>query len=184
VLHHVHARHRLQLLIGLIIGIGFGFLLQKGGLTRYDIIIGQLLLKDFTVVKIMVTAIIVGKLGVYFMKQIGLAELHPKPGSVGTSIIGGLIFGIGFGLLGYCPGTIAGAVGQGSLDALFGGVIGIIIGMTLFAALYPRLEHTVLTIGDFGERTIPQILRVNPWFVIIPAVAALSMALFIIETYW
>lgn len=183
-LHHVHARHRLQLLIGLIIGIGFGFLLQKGGLTRYDIIIGQLLLKDFTVVKIMVTAIIVGKLGVYFMKQIGLAELHPKPGSVGTSIIGGLIFGIGFGLLGYCPGTIAGAVGQGSLDALFGGVIGIIIGMTLFAALYPRLEHTVLTIGDFGERTIPQILRVNPWFVIIPAVAALSMALFIIETYW
>jgi len=183
VLHHVHARHRLQLLIGFIIGIGFGFLLQKGGLTRYDIIIGQLLLEDFTVVKIMVTAIIVGKLGVYSMKQIGLAELHPKPGSFGTSVIGGLIFGIGFGLLGYCPGTIAGAVGQGSLDALFGGVVGIIIGMTFFAAVYPRLEQSVLSIGDFGERTIPQMLKVNPWFVIIPAVAVLSIVLFMLETY-
>lgn len=183
-LHHVHAKHRLQLLIGLIIGVVFGFLLQKGGVTQYDIIIGQLLLEDFTVVKIMVTAIIVGKLGVYLMTHLGLAALHPKPGSVGTSVIGGLIFGIGFGLLGYCPGTIAGAVGQGSLDALFGGVVGIIIGMTLFASLYPRLEKSILHVGDFGERTIPQILKVNPWFVIIPAAAVLSMALFIIETYW
>lgn len=184
VLHHVHARNRLQLLIGLIIGIAFGFLLQKGGLTQYDVIVGQLLLEDFTVVKIMVTAIIAGKLGVYILTHLGLAKLHPKPGSIGSSIIGGLIFGIGFGLLGYCPGTIAGAVGQGSLDALFGGIVGIIIGMTFFAAVYPRLEHSILSIGNFGERTIPQILKVNPWVVIIPAAVLLLMALFIIETYY
>ena len=183
-LHQIHEKPRLQLLIGLLIGIIFGFLLQKGGLTQYDVIIGQLLLEDFTVLKIMITAIIIGKLGVHMMTHLGIAQLHPKPGSVGSSIIGGLIFGIGFGLLGYCPGTIAGAVGQGSWDALLGGVVGIIIGMTLFAAFYPRLELTVLSIGDFGERTIPQMMKVNPWVIVIPAAILLSLVLFVIETYW
>jgi len=184
VLHQIHEKPRLQLLIGLLIGIIFGFLLQKGGITQYDVIIGQLLLEDFTVLKIMITAIIIGKLGVHMMTHLGIAQLHPKPGSVGSSIIGGLIFGIGFGLLGYCPGTIAGAVGQGSWDALLGGVVGIIIGMTLFAAFYPRLELTVLSIGDFGERTIPQMMKVNPWVIVIPAAILLSLVLFVIETYW
>ncbi len=183
-LHQIHEKPRLQLLIGLLIGIIFGFLLQKGGITQYDVIIGQLLLEDFTVLKIMITAIIIGKLGVHMMTHLGIAQLHPKPGSVGSSIIGGLIFGIGFGLLGYCPGTIAGAVGQGSWDALLGGVVGIIIGMTLFAAFYPRLELTVLSIGDFGERTIPQMMKVNPWVIVIPAAILLSLVLFVIETYW
>lgn len=183
-LHHIHERHGLQLIIGLLIGIAFGFLLQKGGMTQYDVIIGQLLLEDFTVLKIMITAIIIGKLGVHTMTHLGIAELHPKPGSIGSSIIGGLIFGIGFGLLGYCPGTIAGAVGQGSWDALIGGVAGIIIGMTLFATLYPRLEHTVLTIGNFGERTIPQMMKVNPWIIAIPSAIILLLVLFFIETYW
>ena len=183
-LHQIHEKPRLQLLIGLLIGIIFGFLLQKGGITQYDVIIGQLLLEDFTVLKIMITAIIIGKLGVHMMTHLGIAQLHPKPGSVGSSIIGGLIFGIGFGLLGYCPGTIAGAVGQGSWDALLGGVVGSIIGMTLFAAFYPRLELTVLSIGDFGERTIPQMMKVNPWVIVIPAAILLSLVLFVIETYW
>lgn len=171
-------------MIGLLIGIVFGFLLQKGGITQYDTIVGQLLLEDFTVIKIMITAIIVGKLGVYMMTHLGIAELHPKPGSIGSSIIGGLIFGIGFGLLGYCPGTIAGAVGQGSLDALFGGVAGILIGTTLFATHYPRLEKSILHVGDFGELTIPQMIKVTPWVIVIPIAVLLSMVLFFVETYW
>jgi len=98
-------------------------LLQKGGVTRYDVIIGQLLLTDFTVLKVMLSAVVTGMVGVYALKGAGLANLHPKPGSLGSTAVGGLIFGLGFGILGYCPGTVVGAVAQGSLDALFGGVV-------------------------------------------------------------
>jgi hypothetical protein len=83
-------------------------------------------------------------------------------------VTGGLIFGVGFGVLGYCPGTVAGAVGQGSLDALFGGVVGILIGAGLFSEFYPKLEKRILSRGVFGELTWPQLLGVNPWFMVFP----------------
>jgi hypothetical protein len=178
---NLHANRFLQKVIGLLIGIGFGFLLQKGGVTRYDVIIGQLLLTDFIVVKVMLSAVIVGMLGVHLLRSLGLAALHPKPGSLGASVIGGLVFGVGFGLLGYCPGTVAGAVGQGSLDALFGGIPGILVGAGIFAALYPRLERSILLQGDFGELTLPRLLKVNPWVVVIPAAAGLTFLLWLME---
>jgi uncharacterized protein len=176
-----HRSKRVQLVIGFVIGIVFGFLLQKGGVTRYDVIIGQLLLTDFTVLKIMLSAVVVGKIGVHLLRGAGMAELHPKPGSVGSSLLGGLIFGAGFGILGYCPGTMAGAVGQGSLDALFGGIVGMLIGTGLFAELYPVLERKVLKIGHFGELTFPQLLKVNPWWVVLPVAMGISALLFVLE---
>lgn len=177
----IHSNKSLQLCLGLLMGITFGFLLQKGGVTRYDVIIGQLLLTDFTVVKVMLSAVVTGMIGVYFLRSIGLARLHPKPGSLGQNIIGGLIFGIGFGILGYCPGTVAGAVGQGALDALFGGITGLLIGVGLFAAVYPRLKKGILSKGDFGELTLPQLLKVNPWVVIVPVSIVIITLLFWIE---
>ena len=177
----LHANKSRQLLVGLMAGIVFGFLLQKGGVTTYDVIIGQLLLTDFTVVKIMLSAVIVGTIGVHLLRSLGLAQLHPKPGSLGSTAIGGLIFGVGFGVLGYCPGTIAGAVGQGWLDALFGGVVGALIGAGLFAAAYPRLNDGVLRRGDFGEVTLPELLGVNAWMVVAPVVLLLVGLLWWIE---
>lgn len=167
-LKKLHEKNGIQLGIGLVIGIIFGFLLQKGGVTKYDVIIGQLLLTDFTVVKIMLTAMTTGMLGVHLLRSLGIAQLHPKPGSFGSAVAGGLIFGVGFGVLGYCPGTMAGAVGQGSLDALFGGVVGTIIGAGFFSEFYPKLEKGILSRGDFGEFTWPQLLKVNPWFIVLP----------------
>jgi len=178
----LHARKPAQLLIGLLLGIAFGFLLQRGGATRYGVIIGQLMLEDFTVVKIMLSAVVVGTLGVHLMKSIGLAELHVKPGSVGTSLIGGLIFGAGFATLGYCPGTIAGAVGQGSMDALLGGVVGILIGSGVLAALYPRLSRGVMAVGDFGDVTLPRLFKVNEWVVVVPMVALIVLLLWWLES--
>lgn len=177
----LHGKKPVQLLIGLLIGICFGLLLQKGGVTTYDVIIGQLLLTDFTVVKIMLSAVLVGMVGVHLLRSIGLAALHPKPGSVGASAVGGLIFGIGFGILGYCPGTVAGAVAQGWLDALFGGVVGMLIGAGLLAEAYPKLDATILRKGDFGELTFPELLKVNPWGVVIPVGVLILGLLFWIE---
>jgi len=163
------------------VGIIFGFLLQKGGVTKYNVIIGQLLLNDFTVVKIMLSAVITGMIGVHLLRSLGMVALHPKPGSFGSVVIGGLIFGVGFGVLGYCPGTLAGAVGQGSLDALFGGLVGLLIGAGLFAEFYPRLENKILNKGYFGELTLPELLKVNYWGVILPVVAGIIALLYWIE---
>lgn len=169
----IHGKKRLQLVVGLVAGILFGFLLQKGGVTKYNVIIGQLLLEDFTVVKVMLSAVITGMIGVHALRSFGLAELHPKPGSVGATVIGGLIFGAGFGILGYCPGTVAGAVGNGYLDALVGGVTGMLLGAGLFAVVYPRLETGILKLGSFGTVTLPELLKVNPWMAVIPVAVVL-----------
>ena len=179
-LQTLHENKKMQLVLGLAMGIVFGFLLQKGGVTKYDIIIGQLLLKDFTVVKIMLSAVLVGMIGVHTLGSIGLAKLHPKPGSIGTSVLGGLIFGIGFGILGYCPGTVAAAVGTGALDALFGGVVGILLGAWIFAITYPKLHGTILNKMDFGELTLPQLFKVNRWVVVVPVAILLVVLLLLI----
>ena len=179
-LNTLHAKKGIQLVIGLCIGILFGFLFQKGGVTKYDVIIGQLLLTDFTVVKIMLSAVATGMIGIHLLRSLGLVALHPKPGSFGSTVIGSLIFGVGFGILGYCPGTVAGAVGQGYLDALLGGVAGIFIGSGLFATIYPELDRKILSKGYFGELTWPQLLKVNPWVVVIPvAVWIITLLLWI-----
>jgi hypothetical protein len=177
VLEKIHSQRPLQLLLGLAIGFCFGFLLQKGGVTRYDVIMGQLLLRDWTVVKVILSAILTGMIGIHLLRIPGLARLHTWSGSFGSTVIGGLIFGIGFAVLGYCPGTLAGAAGQGSLDALIGGVPGMLVGAGIYAAIYPKLAGSVLKLGEFDQETIPQVLGVKPWPVI-AVVTLLILAIF------
>ncbi len=171
-----------QTILGLIFGIIFGFLLQKGGVTYYDVIMGQLLLTDFTVVKVMGSAVATGMIGFHLLKHFGLVRRHVGSGSTGSNIVGGLIFGLGFGLLGYCPGTVAGAVGQGSLDALFGGVIGLLIGAGIFAGIYPSLSRSILKKGEFRHQVLPEFLNVNEWFVVIPMTVLIIIVLVVIES--
>jgi len=177
----IHSNKSLQLCLGLLMGITFGFLLQKGGVTRYDVIIGQLLLTDFTVVKVMLSAVITGMIGVHLLISVKMARLHIKPGSLGKNLIGGLIFGVGFGILGYCPGTVVGAASQGALDAMLGGIVGMLIGAGLFAAAFPKLNKMILKIGYFGELSLPRLLKVNAWVVIIVVCAAMTALLVVIE---
>lgn len=172
---------RPALLWGLAFGVAFGFLLQKGGATKYDVIIGQLLLRDFTVVKIMLSAVLTGMIGIHAMKALGWVRLSVKPGSAGMNIVGGLIFGVGFAVLGYCPGTIAGAVGNGYLDAALPGLAGIMAGSGLFAALYPRLSRGILKMGDFGDLTLPRLFKVRDWAVVLPVAALIFMLLYWLE---
>ena len=163
----IHGNKPVQLIIGFAIGIGFGFALQRGGVSNFDVIVNQLLFRDFTVVKIMLSAMLTGMAGVYVLRHFGLARLQPKAGSIGSTVVGGLIFGVGFALLGYCPGTVVAAAAYGKLDALFGGIIGMLVGAGLFAAAYPRLSASILNKGSFGNRTLPEILNICPWRVII-----------------
>ncbi len=156
---------RTELVWGLVFGIVFGFLLHKGGATSYDVILGQLLLTDFTVLKIMLSAVVIGAIGIHALQGWGRVKLSPKGGSWGKNAVGGLMFGVGFAVLGYCPGTIAGAVGNGRLDALVGGLPGILLGSWLFAAVYPRVSG-LLRKGAFPKTTLPELLCLPRWPVI------------------
>ncbi len=178
----LHSDKAFQLFMGLAIGFFFGFLLQRGGVTEYDVILGQLLLTDFTVLKIMLSAVITGMLGVYYFRRRGWVRLHPKAGSVGMSVIGGLIFGVGFAVLGYCPGTALGAAAQGSLDALIGGLLGLLVGSALFAAIYPHLKDSVLSWGYFGLVSLPELLKVDGWQLAWIVAVALTVLLVVLET--
>jgi hypothetical protein len=174
-------KRKAELVWGLVFGIVFGFLLQKGGVTKYDVIIGQLLLEDFTVLKIMLTAVVVGSIGLHLFQHLGWVQLSPKAGSWGRNAIGGLIFGLGFAVLGYCPGTIAGAIGNGYLDAAVGGLAGIVLGSGLLAAAYPRLRAGIFRQGDFGKLTLPQLLKANEWAVIIPLSLLILLVFYLLE---
>ena len=162
--------------MGLLTGMLFGFLLQKARVVRYDKQIGALRFQDMTIVKFMFSAIIVGMVGIHFLDLFGLVRLLYKPVVLGENITGGLLFGLGWGLLGYCPGTQGGALGEGRWDALWG-ILGMIVGAGLYAETYPFLMKNILNWVNFGYLTIPQLFGVNRWIVIIVFVAGV-LALF------
>ena len=114
--------------------------------------LGALLLTDFTVMKIMVSAIVVGMVGILSMHSMGWIKLHVK--RYATNVIGGLLFGVGFALLGYCLDTGAAALGQGNYDAV-AGILGLMVGSHLYSELSGPLGATVVSTGvrvDVGDR--------------------------------
>lgn len=142
----------------ILFGLAFGFLLQKGGVGKYNVLLGQLLLQDYTVVRIMMSAIIVGMIGVFTLHYFAKVNLHLQPTRIGAQIIGGSLFGAGFALIAYCPGTGAAALGQGSWDVIFG-IAGLIAGSYLFAEMSGLLKRTVEKWGDKGKLLLPDLLH-------------------------
>lgn len=170
----------MTLVYGLLTGIIFGFLLQKARVLRYDKQLGALRLQDMTIVKFMLSNIIVAMVGIYLLRELGLVELSLKGTVLGPNILGGLIFGLGWGLIGYCPGTSAGALGEGRIDAL-PGILGMLVGASLFAHTYPFLKSTVYTWGDFGKITLADALGINHWFVLVALVILYLLILRFLE---
>lgn len=148
-----------RIALAIVTGLVFGFLLQKGGAAKFNILIGQLLLQDWTVAKIMMSAIAVGMVGIYTLHRAAKVNLHLKPTKLGANIIGGLVFGAGFALIGYCPGTAAAALGQGSWDALFG-MAGLVAGSFLYAEMSGLLKRTAEKWGTLGKVTLPDLLKI------------------------
>ena len=169
-----------KLLTAILFGFAFGFLLQKGAAGKYNVLLGQLLLQDFTVLKIMVTAIVVGMIGVFTLHHFAKVNLHLQPTKIGAQIIGGLIFGVGIALIAYCPGTGAAALGQGSWDALFG-MAGLVAGSYLFAELSGWLKETVETWGNKGKITLADVFHVRRSTVIVVMAVLLTAGLFALD---
>ena len=170
-----------QLALGLLFGIIFGFLLQKGGVGKYEVLIGMLLLEDFTVLKVMLSAVVVGMIGIHALYAARLVKRHIKPTRYGANILGGLVFGVGFGLAAYCPGTGAVALGQGNFDAA-AVLVGMMAGSYAFAEASGWIAGTVDRWGARGRLTLPKLLGVRP-AVFLPAFAVV-LVLLLAAIHW
>jgi hypothetical protein len=169
-----------QLVLGFFFGIVFGFLLQKGGVAKYEVLMGQFLLTDFTVIKVMLTAIVVGMVGIFSMRALGLVKLHLNPTRYAANITGGLLFGVGLGLLGYCPGTGAAALGQGNYDAI-AGIVGLLVGSYVYAETSDYLSATIERIGNRGHIMLPDLIGMRVTVFLVIFVSLLVSGLVILQ---
>jgi len=147
---------------GLFFGIVFGWLLHRGGVTDYNVIVRQFLLQDFTVLKVMFTAIVVGGLGVWILHGQDLANFHIKPAAMLAVVLGAVLFGIGMVVYGYCPGTGVAAIGAGRLDAL-AGFFGMIAGGVAYALSYDWVAARILPVADLGKKRLPDLASFPEW---------------------
>ena len=159
--------------LALPMGLVFGVLLHRGGVANYNVIVNQFRLQDFTVLKIMFTAIIVGGLGVLLLQSTGHAQYHIKPANMLGVTLGGALFGIGMVLYGYCPGTGVAAMATGSLHALTG-FAGMLLGGILYALSFSWIETHIQKVATLGKVRLPEVTGVSDWgwFGILAAISA------------
>jgi uncharacterized membrane protein YedE/YeeE len=149
-----------SLVLAVAFGAIFGMLLQRGRVADYNVIVNQFRFRDFTVLRVMLTAIVVGGIGVYVLHQFGFAQYHIKPADMLAVVSGAALFGVGMVLYGYCPGTGIAAVGTGSIHALVG-FLGMLVGGILYALSFPWIQLNVLTIGSLGKIRLPEITAIS-----------------------
>jgi len=154
--------------LAILFGVFFGLSLQRSGLGNPHKLTGVFYFRDFTVPKVMFTAILVASAGLYLLSDFDLLDLERVwiiPTFFWPQLAGGALFGVGFVMSGYCPGTSVAGFASGRLDALVA-MLGISIGSLLFAVLYPILEGFYLS-SDMGIATLQRLLGINHWIVII-----------------
>jgi hypothetical protein len=144
------------LALAVLFGFAFGWLLHRGKVTDYDTIVNQFRLRDFTVLKVMLTAIIVGGIGVLLLVELGAAKYHVRDANMLAVVLGAALFGIGMVLYGYCPGTGVAAVATGSVHALVGAV-GMIVGAMAYAFTFDWLRANILPVWGLGKATLTTI---------------------------
>jgi uncharacterized membrane protein YedE/YeeE len=170
--------------LAVVFGVFFGLSLERGGLGNPHKLTGVFYLRDFTVPKVMFTAIVVASIGLYLLSDLHLLDLEKVyiiPTFFWPQIVGGALFGVGFVVSGYCPGTSMAGFATGRLDALVT-MIGVGAGSLLFAVLYPFLEQ-FYTSSDMGQTTLPKLAGVNPWVIIVPVIAFAVGMFLLMEWY-
>jgi uncharacterized protein len=139
----------------LIFGFLFGALLQSARLNKYNTISGMARLEDYTVAKAIAVAVGVGAILLSIEIGLGYASWHTKPILLAGIAVGGLIFGAGMAILGYCPGTLPISLGEGSVDALIG-IIGGIAGGVVYTLIQPSIKGMLGP--DLGKHTLQSAL--------------------------
>ena len=168
-----------EIFSGLFTGIVFGFLLRKAHVTRFNIIVKQLLLQDFTVIKVIMTSVIFAATAIallgYFQPDI---QLDIGETTFFATMLGGGIFGIGMAITGYCPGTAIGALADGAKDMRFG-ILGMIAGAAIYAECFEWIQENIKPAQDLVKTTLPEYFGISSLAIIGPLLACVAVYAFI-----
>ena len=151
----------MNLIFALIVGVGMGWLLQRVGASNPRVILANLRLENLTIIKFMALTIAVGSIVSYLLSLFVPMHFDIKPLFVAGVLAGGLIFGIGFALSGYCPGTCVVGAAEGRKDALFV-ILGGIVGALVFTLLYSALEPVFVKQWNYGKVTLASAMHISP----------------------
>lgn len=164
-----------SLIVAFIVGIGFGFFLERAGFGSARKLVSQFYLTDMAVFKVMFTAIVTAMLGVTYLSWLGVLDLslvYLVPTYLVPQVLGGLVLGAGFVIGGYCPGTALAATATGRFDGLFYG-LGLYAGTIVFAEAYPLVKSLHGRTG-LGQVTIPQYFNL-PYGLVVFAVVLMAL---------
>lgn len=172
------------LLTAAAIGVAFGWTLERAGLGDPPKLAGQFYLRDFTVLKVMMSAMITAMLGAFWLDRLGLVDLgrfYVPETFLLPQLIGGLVFGLGFVLSGLCPGTscVALASGRGEGAAT---VLGLLVGMVVVGLVFPALEG-FYGATPMGAMTLPRLTGL-PYGVVVAAVTVACVGLLATVNRW
>jgi uncharacterized protein len=162
-----------------LLGLGFGFFLERAGFGSARKLTAQFYFTDMSVLKVMFTAIVTAMLGVYLLSAIGwldFSKLALTPTYLVPQVVGGLVFGVGFILGGYCPGTSVAGLAIGRIDA---GVyaLGMLAGVAAFSETYDALFASWAHATAMGRLTLPKALGL-PYGAIVVAVLVMALGTF------
>jgi hypothetical protein len=164
-----------SLLVAFVLGIGFGFCLERAGFGSARKLAAQFYLYDMSVFKVMFTAIVTAMLGVTYLGWIGWLDLelvYLVPTHLGPQLVGGLVLGVGFVVGGYCPGTSVASLATGRIDAMVY-ALGIFAGTFVYAEVYPAIKGFV-NADAMGQVTLPEVLGL-PYGIVVFAVVVIAV---------
>ena len=167
----------INIIFGLAVGFIFGYILTRTGITKYPRVMGMLLLKDFKILKFMLTAVTSSMILFYLLGDFGLLKVVPKNLDWGK-LVGGLMFGTGMGILGYCPGTMAARIGEGKKDAILA-LFGMAAGIFIYALTIKPVKAALLSTEISGN--VFELLGVNKWIIIIPVALLFSGLIYLVN---
>jgi uncharacterized membrane protein YedE/YeeE len=163
----------MSLLYALLVGVAMGALIQRVGASSPRMILASLRLEDLTIIKFIATTIAVGTVVAYLLSLWMPMHFDIKPTYVIGVALGGLIFGVGFAVGGYCPGTCVVGLGEGRRDAL-AALLGGVTGALVFTLVYTLIEGTLIKPMNYGKITLASVLHL-PAVVVAVGLAAVFL---------
>jgi uncharacterized membrane protein YedE/YeeE len=161
-----------SLVIAFIIGIGFGFFLERAGFGSSKKLAAQFYFTDMAVLKVMFTAIVTAMVGLFYLSWIGfvdLSQVYVSTTYLAPQIVGGLILGVGFVIGGYCPGTSCVAAATGRIDGMVY-LAGVVAGIFVFGEIVP-LFSGFYSSTNLGRLTLPEVFNMSYGMVVFLVVA-------------
>lgn len=167
-----------DILSGLLLGASFGFVLERAGFGNPNKLTGQFRLTDWSVFKVMFTAIVFAAVGLFVFEKFGLVDpgsLFVPPAFLGAAALGGAFVGAGFAIGGYCPGTSVVGLMSGRIDAAIF-LFGLLLGTVIFAGVYPSIEF-LTTLGEYAKAdTLTDAFHFSEWSIdVVMVIAAIGV---------